>query len=234
MQALFTTIHRQLRQGASEPRQRQSWRLPARSAIMSRQAALARRPEPGLHRRRGRGRARPAGRARGRGGGHPRRRNGASAASPIPRRSTRRSASGWRCCIRARSVAWAIGWADAAEIDVLNILQATLLAMRRALQGLAVRPQRVQVDGNRCPSRATARLRLPYRGGRAGRRHGQRDQRGLDPGQGRPRRLDDATSAGVYPDYGFEQHKGYPTARASRRAGDASAPAACTAAASRR
>ena len=56
--------------------------------------------------------------------------------------------------IRVRAAAWAIGWADAAEIDVLNILEATLLAMRRALLGLPVAPRHVCVDGNRCPGRA--------------------------------------------------------------------------------
>lgn len=54
--------------------------------------------------------------------------------------------------VRAKSIAWAVGWADAEEIDTLNILGATLLAMRRALLGLAVPPALVQVDGNRCPS----------------------------------------------------------------------------------
>ena len=53
--------------------------------------------------------------------------------------------------IRARALAWAIGWADRDEIDCLNILQATLLAMRRALLALPVCPTHVQVDGNRCP-----------------------------------------------------------------------------------
>jgi ribonuclease HII len=53
--------------------------------------------------------------------------------------------------IRARSLAWAIGWADRDEIDCLNILQATLLAMRRALLALPVPPTHVRVDGNRCP-----------------------------------------------------------------------------------
>jgi ribonuclease HII len=56
--------------------------------------------------------------------------------------------------IRARALASAIGWADVEEIDTLNILGATLLAMRRALLGLAVRPTHVQVDGDRCPSLA--------------------------------------------------------------------------------
>jgi ribonuclease HII len=53
--------------------------------------------------------------------------------------------------IRAQSLAWGLGWADAAEIDTLNILQATMLAMRRALAALTVPPQHVIIDGNRCP-----------------------------------------------------------------------------------
>lgn len=53
--------------------------------------------------------------------------------------------------IRGRALAWAVAWADRDEIDSLNILEATLLAMRRALLALPVRPTHVQVDGNRCP-----------------------------------------------------------------------------------
>lgn len=53
--------------------------------------------------------------------------------------------------IRARALAWAVGWADRDEIDCLNILQATMLAMRRALLALPVAPTHVRVDGNRCP-----------------------------------------------------------------------------------
>jgi ribonuclease HII len=53
--------------------------------------------------------------------------------------------------IRARSLAFGIGWADRDEIDCLNIFQATLLAMRRALLALPVAPTHVRVDGNRCP-----------------------------------------------------------------------------------
>ncbi|HPF25304.1 MAG TPA: ribonuclease HII [Steroidobacteraceae bacterium] len=51
--------------------------------------------------------------------------------------------------IRAQCIAWAVAWADAEEIDCLNILQATFLAMRRALFGLPVAPSRIVVDGNR-------------------------------------------------------------------------------------
>ncbi|MEZ5473992.1 MAG: ribonuclease HII [Steroidobacteraceae bacterium] len=51
--------------------------------------------------------------------------------------------------IRERCLVWSVAWADAEEIDRLNILQATFLAMRRALLGLAVAPRHVVVDGNR-------------------------------------------------------------------------------------
>jgi ribonuclease HII len=53
--------------------------------------------------------------------------------------------------IRARALAWAVAWADRDEIDALNILGATFLAMRRALLRLPVCPTHVQVDGNQLP-----------------------------------------------------------------------------------
>ncbi len=53
--------------------------------------------------------------------------------------------------IRGGALAWCVASADVAEIDELNILQATLLAMRRAVEGLAVAPGEVLVDGNRYP-----------------------------------------------------------------------------------
>lgn len=54
--------------------------------------------------------------------------------------------------IRLRAVAWCVAEASVAEIDQLNILQATLLAMQRAVAGLARAPDDVWVDGNRCPN----------------------------------------------------------------------------------
>jgi ribonuclease HII len=54
--------------------------------------------------------------------------------------------------ITGKALAWSVAWADAAEVDSLNILQATLLAMRRAILGLRVRPANVEVDGNRLPN----------------------------------------------------------------------------------
>lgn len=53
--------------------------------------------------------------------------------------------------IRERALAWHVAWADVEEIDALNILGATLLAMRRAVLGLAMRPCLVVVDGNCLP-----------------------------------------------------------------------------------
>ena len=53
--------------------------------------------------------------------------------------------------IEERAYCWSLGRAEASEIDKINILQATMLAMRRAVEGLGVQPHHVQVDGNRCP-----------------------------------------------------------------------------------
>ncbi len=105
----------------------------------------------GAHRRRRRGRARTARRAGGRGSRDPRcraargRARGFEGAVPVaPRVAGDRDP-------RSSSVAWGLGWADAAEIDAINILQATMLAMRRAVAALQVAPAHVIVDGNRCP-----------------------------------------------------------------------------------
>jgi ribonuclease HII len=53
--------------------------------------------------------------------------------------------------IKRTSLAWAVAWADPAEIDEINILAATMLAMRRAILGLSFMPENVLVDGNRLP-----------------------------------------------------------------------------------
>ena len=53
--------------------------------------------------------------------------------------------------IRERSLAWSVAWADRDEIDSLNILGATFLAMRRALLGLPVCPTHIKIDGNQLP-----------------------------------------------------------------------------------
>jgi ribonuclease HII len=54
--------------------------------------------------------------------------------------------------IKSTALSWSVAWADAAEIDAINILAATMLAMRRAILGLSITPDSVQVDGNRLPN----------------------------------------------------------------------------------
>jgi len=113
--------------------------------------------------------------------------------------------------IRSQSLAWGLGWADAAEIDALNILQATMLAMRRALAALTVAPQHVIIDGNRCPDLSGLAFEctaetvvkgdalVPSVSAASILAKVARDEH--------MRLLD-----GRYPGYGLADHKGYPTA----------------------
>ena len=108
--------------------------------------------------------------------------------------------------IRGRAAAWAIGRAEASEIDRINILQASLLAMRRAFDALPTRPDWVKVDGNRypqisCPGEAivggdgcVAEISAASILAKVAR-------------DGEMQILD-----GLYPGYHFALHKGYPTA----------------------
>ena len=109
------------------------------------------------------------------------------------------------------ALAWSVGWSDAAEIDHLNILQATFLAMRRALLGLRLSPVLVEVDGNRLPNLSFDGCQIDGNaivGGDAkipaisaasiiAKVHRDQMMRSFDA---------------LYPDYGFGQHKGYGTA----------------------
>jgi len=56
--------------------------------------------------------------------------------------------------IREKSLVWAVAWASVEEIDTLNILQASLLAMRRAVESLLIVPDQVLLDGMHCPDLA--------------------------------------------------------------------------------
>ncbi len=107
--------------------------------------------------------------------------------------------------IRQVAIAWAIGRAEVDEIDRLNILQASLLAMRRAVDGLTVRPRRALIDGNRCPELdcpAEAIVRgdatVPAISAASILAKVTRDKEMLA--------LDEC-----YPQYQFARHKGYPT-----------------------
>lgn len=108
--------------------------------------------------------------------------------------------------IRASAVAWAVAEASVEEIDRLNILQASLLAMQRAVAALAVRPRHALVDGTHCPP-------LPC------------TVEAVVGGDGRIASIAAASilakttrDAGMlewharYPQYGFDRHMGYPTA----------------------
>jgi ribonuclease HII len=107
--------------------------------------------------------------------------------------------------IRSRAIAWAVASASVEEIDALNILQAALLAMRRAVTALAVVPELALVDGLHCPQ-------LPI------------EVRAIVDGDAKVKAISAASIlakterdaemvrlAARYPQYGFERHKGYPT-----------------------
>lgn len=113
--------------------------------------------------------------------------------------------------IRECALTWAIAWADPCEIDRLNILEATLLAMRRALLGLPVRPTGILVDGNRLP-------RLEDLGLAAGARaivRGDQSEPAISAASILAKTWRDALMCRLnacYPGFGLSGHKGYPTA----------------------
>ena len=113
--------------------------------------------------------------------------------------------------IRAEAPAWALGWADAPEIDEINILQATLQAMRRALLALAVRPTGVQVDGNRLPGREGLGIDGEFVAIVGGdRREAAIAAASILAKTARDAYMGEADLA--HPGYGFAVHKGYATA----------------------
>lgn len=107
--------------------------------------------------------------------------------------------------IRAKALAWAVAEASVDEIDRINILQASLLAMQRAVEALATMPSHALIDGNRCPQ-------LPC------------PAQAIIGGDGKVASIAAASilaktyrDAGmlelhaIHPQYGFDRHKGYPT-----------------------
>jgi len=107
--------------------------------------------------------------------------------------------------IRQNAIAWSIGRASPSEIDKLNILHATMLAMQRAINGLTITPDYVLIDGNRCPN-----VTMP--------------SQAVVKGDARVAEISAASIlakvtrdhemlalARLHPEYGFAQHKGYPT-----------------------
>jgi ribonuclease HII len=112
--------------------------------------------------------------------------------------------------IRAGALAWSVAWADVEEIDTHNILEATYLAMRRALCGLRIHPAHVQIDGNRCPSFAGLPLHCTYEAIIDG--DALRTCIGAASILAKVSRDQMMTTLdALYPQYGFASHKGYST-----------------------
>lgn len=113
--------------------------------------------------------------------------------------------------IRARALAWSVAWADPAEIDALNILAATMLAMRRAILGLTVLPCRVKVDGNRLPDLYFRQGRIAGEAIVGGDAHvAEISAASIIAKTTRDRMMIELDR--VYPCYEFARHKGYGTA----------------------
>jgi len=107
--------------------------------------------------------------------------------------------------IQRDALAWSLGRAEVEEIDRLNILQATMLAMQRAVAGLRPPPQHVLVDGNRCPVlpctseaiiKGDATVPAISAASIIAKVTRDREMVAMDA---------------QYPGYGFAQHKGYPS-----------------------
>jgi ribonuclease HII len=108
--------------------------------------------------------------------------------------------------IRERALAWAVAYASVAEIDTLNILQATLLAMRRAVLALPIQPQHILVDGLYCPETGIPSEAIVK---------GDSKVAAISAASILAKTARDALMLdlhGQYPQYGFAAHKGYPTA----------------------
>ena len=105
-----------------------------------------------------------------------------------------------------KALSWHIARAEVEEIDTLNILHATMLAMQRAVEGLHITPKMAMIDGNRCPPLACPAQAIIGGDGLVASiaaasilAKTQRDAGMLE-------------LHAVYPQYGFDRHMGYPTA----------------------
>jgi ribonuclease HII len=107
--------------------------------------------------------------------------------------------------IRERAIGWSLGRADAGDIDRINILQATLLAMARAVEGLATIPHHVLIDGLHCPRLSCSAEAVVG---------GDRRFPSISAASILAKVARDAEMVELdcrYPQYGFRRHKGYPT-----------------------
>lgn len=110
-----------------------------------------------------------------------------------------------RLQIQAQSLAWSVASASVEEIDALNILHATMLAMQRAVETLAIAPLHAFIDGNRCPQLACAATAVIG---------GDARVPAISAASILAKTARDAEMLAMeerYPGYGFAQHKGYGT-----------------------
>ena len=108
--------------------------------------------------------------------------------------------------IRSKALAWAIAEASVEEIDRINILQASLLAMQRAVDALGVQPSQALIDGNRCPQLACPAQAIIGGDGLVA---------SIAAASILAKTYRDAGMLelhAIYPQYGFDRHMGYPTA----------------------
>ena len=108
--------------------------------------------------------------------------------------------------IRAKALAWSVAEATVEEIDAINILQASMLAMRRAVEGLVVKPVSALIDGNRCPALACKAEAIVGGDGK---------MESIAAASILAKTIRDAGMRELhvaYPHYGFDRHMGYPTA----------------------
>ena len=107
--------------------------------------------------------------------------------------------------IKERAVAWAVAHATVEEIDRINIFQASMLAMRRAVQALGVRPEEAWVDGNHCPGLSCKTKAIV---------DGDATHPVISAASILAKTERDAEMCALsarYPQYGFDRHKGYGT-----------------------
>ncbi|HCM64332.1 MAG TPA: ribonuclease HII [Morganella sp. (in: Bacteria)] len=108
--------------------------------------------------------------------------------------------------IQEKALYWSLGRAEAPEIDQINILQATFVAMQRAVAGLAIRPGFVLVDGNKAPDFGVPALAVIKGDGLVP----EISAASILAKVTRDREMAELDK--LYPQYGFAKHKGYPTA----------------------
>ncbi len=119
--------------------------------------------------------------------------------------------------IKEKAIAWSLGRATPQEIDTLNILHATMLAMQRAVAGLDVEPDFVLVDGNRCPTFLSSADEMDQQSAKIA-------SQAVVKGDARVAEISAASIIAkvardnemialdkLHPEYGFAKHKGYPT-----------------------